>query len=57
VLIKHRGFEPAIDLSAFVAPTAVREKCGFQFTGFESQLNRNRYQIEREEWVEAASSA
>lgn len=34
----------------------VLEKCGFRFAGFEPQLNRKRYRIDREEWLGAASS-
>jgi ribosomal-protein-alanine N-acetyltransferase len=32
----------------------VLEKCGFRFTGFEPQLNRNRYRIDQGEWPAAA---
>jgi RimJ/RimL family protein N-acetyltransferase len=37
------------------ASIRVLEKCGFRFIGFEPQLNRNRYRIEREQWLNAAA--
>jgi [ribosomal protein S5]-alanine N-acetyltransferase len=40
-----------------VASIRVLEKCGFRFAGFEPELNRNRYRIDRDEWVEATGSA
>jgi RimJ/RimL family protein N-acetyltransferase len=40
-----------------VGSIRVLEKCGFRFTGFEPQLNRNRYRIDRKEWRVAANSA
>jgi RimJ/RimL family protein N-acetyltransferase len=39
-----------------VGAIRVLEKCGFRFTGFEPQLNRNRYRIDRAEWSRAVNS-
>lgn len=39
-----------------VGSIRVLEQCGFRFTGFEPQLNRNRYRIDRAEWSRAVDS-
>ena len=33
----------------------VLEKCGFRFAGFEPQLDRNRYRIDRNDWLDAGN--